>query len=108
MGTSKTTLCLLPVARHSVGRSGGHLGRALESITYSSTSQPFLIYFNIIKKNTGVPLQSSGLKGSGIVTAAVWVTAVTQVQSLAQELPHAPGIAKNKKLCFPLVFGISK
>ena len=30
-------------------------------------------------------------KKSGIVTAAAWVTAVAQVQFLAQELPHAMG-----------------
>ena len=60
MGTSETTLCLLPVARHSVGRSGGHLGRALESITYSGASQPFLIYFNIIKKILAFPCRAAG------------------------------------------------
>ena len=37
--------------------------------------------------------------GSSDVTATAWVTAVTQVPSLAQELPHAMGMAKkqNKK-----------
>ena len=35
--------------------------------------------------------------GSGIVTAAAWVTAVAQVQSLARELPHATGEAKKRK-----------
>ena len=33
--------------------------------------------------------------GSSIVTAATWVTAVAQVQPLAQELPHATGVAKK-------------
>ena len=33
-------------------------------------------------------------EGSGIVTAAARVTAVVQVQSLAQELSHATGVAK--------------
>ena len=32
-----------------------------------------------------------------IVTTAAQVTAVTQVQSLAQKLPHASGVAKKKK-----------
>ena len=32
-----------------------------------------------------------------MVTAAVWVVAVVQVQSLAQELPQAVGVAKEKK-----------
>ena len=37
------------------------------------------------------------VKGSSIVTAVVWVTVVAQVQSLAQELPHAVDMAKKKK-----------
>ena len=36
-------------------------------------------------------------EGSGIVTAAAWVTVVAQEQSLAQELPHVTGAAKKKK-----------
>ena len=36
-------------------------------------------------------------KGSSIVTAATWVTAVALVPSLVQEFPHAIGIAKKKK-----------
>lgn len=35
--------------------------------------------------------------GSDIVTAAAWVTPVTQVWSLAWELSHASGMAKRKK-----------
>ena len=35
--------------------------------------------------------------GSGVVPAAAWVTAVACVQSLAQELPCAAGMAKKKK-----------
>ena len=34
--------------------------------------------------------------GSGVAPAAVQITAVALVQSLAQELPHAAGTAKNK------------
>ena len=33
--------------------------------------------------------------GSGIVTAVAWVTAVVGVRALAQELPHAMGMAKK-------------
>ena len=36
------------------------------------------------------------VKGSSFITAVAWVTAVVQVQSLAQELPHAMGTAKKK------------
>ena len=35
-------------------------------------------------------------KGLGIVTVVAWVTAVTRVQSLAQELLHALGTAKKQ------------
>ena len=34
---------------------------------------------------------------SGIVTAAAWVSAVAQVHSLAQEVPHASGAVKTKQ-----------
>ena len=34
---------------------------------------------------------------SGVVTAVAQVTAVVQVPSLAQELPHVLGVAKKKK-----------
>ena len=37
------------------------------------------------------------VKGYGIVSAVAWVTAVTQVGSLAQELLQAAGIAKVNK-----------
>ena len=33
---------------------------------------------------------------SGIITAVAWVTVVSWVQSLDQEIPHAMGIAKKK------------
>ena len=45
----------------------------------------------------------SGLQGSGIAAAAAWVAAVAQIQSLAQELPHAADAAikkKKKKILF--------
>ena len=35
--------------------------------------------------------------GSGIVTIVTWVSAVTQVRSLAQEQLYAMGAAKKKK-----------
>ena len=35
--------------------------------------------------------------GSGVVTAVALVTAVVQVQFLAQELPHVVGTARKKK-----------
>ena len=38
----------------------------------------------------------SGLK-IDVVTAMAWDTAVPQVRTLAQELPHAMGTAKGKK-----------
>ena len=34
--------------------------------------------------------------GSSIVTAAAWVAAIAQIQSLAQKLPHATGAARKK------------
>ena len=37
------------------------------------------------------------VQGSGVVTAAAWVAAEAWVQSLAQDLPHAEGVAKKKK-----------
>ena len=42
---------------------------------------------------------SCGVAGYGysIVTAAAWIAAVAQVQSLAWELPHAAGVTKKKK-----------
>ena len=43
-------------------------------------------------KDGGVPLWCRGL-GSSIITAAAGVTAVAWVQSLAQELLHAVGMA---------------
>ena len=36
-----------------------------------------------------------------VVTAVAWVTAVVQVQSLAWEIPHAMGAAKNKTKTAP-------
>ena len=50
--------------------------------------------------NPGVTWWCSRLKIS-IVTAAAPVTVVAQIQSLAQELPHAMGVAKKKKREFP-------
>ena len=44
----------------------------------------------------GVPL-GLAIKGSGTVTAMAQVTAVIWVRSLAQDLPHAAGTAKEKK-----------
>ena len=37
------------------------------------------------------------VKGSSAVIAVAWVTAVAQVQSLAQELPHAIGMAEKRR-----------
>ena len=34
--------------------------------------------------------------GSDAITAVAWVAPVVRVQSLAQELPHDTGVAKNK------------
>ena len=34
---------------------------------------------------------------SGVVTAVAWVSAMAQVQSLAQELPHAMVMAQKKE-----------
>ena len=52
-------------------------------------------YMHILENNTGrVPLWLSGL-GSSVVTTVAWVTAVAQVQSMAQEVPHASGAAKK-------------
>ena len=34
--------------------------------------------------------------GSGVVTAAIWITAVVRVRSLAWELRNAVGVVKNK------------
>ena len=42
------------------------------------------------------PCGSAG-EGSGIVPAAVWVTTVAPVRSLALELPHAENMTKKKK-----------
>ena len=38
-----------------------------------------------------IPSPAQQVKGSGIAAAAVQVTAAAQIQSLAQELPHACG-----------------
>ena len=38
------------------------------------------------------------VKGSSIFTAEAQVAAVVRVQSLAQELLHATGVAKGKKI----------
>ena len=37
------------------------------------------------------------MKGSSIAAAVVQVTAIAQIQSLAQELPYASGVAIKKK-----------
>ena len=37
------------------------------------------------------------VKGSGVATAASWVTAVARIQFLAWELPYAVGAAIKKK-----------
>ena len=37
------------------------------------------------------------VKDLAFVTAAAWVTAAAQVQSLTQELLHAKGMSKKKK-----------
>ena len=42
---------------------------------------------------------------SSVVTAAAWVTAVVQVQTLARELPHAMNAAKKKKKKFSVEWG---
>ena len=35
------------------------------------------------------------VKGSSVATAVAQITALTQIQSLAQELPYAVGVAKK-------------
>ena len=35
-----------------------------------------------------IPGPAQWVKGSGIATAAVWITALAQIQCLAQEVPH--------------------
>ena len=44
----------------------------------------------------GVPLWHRGLR-IGIVIAVTWVTAVVEVQSLAQELPYILDMGKKKE-----------
>ena len=46
-------------------------------------------------------------KGSSVVATVAWVAAVGQVQSLAQELPHAVDTAKNKQTKNPLFLFLS-
>lgn len=43
-----------------------------------------------------IPCPWQRVKGSGIGTAAAWVTDVAVIQSLALGLPHAPGAAIKK------------
>ena len=49
----------------------------------------------------GVPWRLSGY-GSGVVAGVAEDTAVTWLQSLAPEIPHAKGMVKNEKQEFPL------
>ena len=46
---------------------------------------------------SGVLLWHSGLRILCVVAAVAWVAGVARFQSLAQELPHAPGMAKKIK-----------
>ena len=56
-----------------------------------------LQYLSVLNQHvTGVHLWHSALKGPSVVTAAAWIAAVIQIQSLAQELLHAAGTDKNK------------
>ena len=67
----------------------------------------FLFYFfktNIRKS----PLLAQQVKVSTVVTDLAHVTAVAWFQSLAQELLHAVGMAKNKTKNFILVEGLEK
>ena len=43
------------------------------------------------------PQPGQWVKGSSIATAVGWVTAVARIQSLAQELPYAAGVAIKLK-----------
>ena len=47
--------------------------------------------------NLGVSCWRSRLRIWWCVSALAWATAVVQVQSLAQELPYAVGVAKKKE-----------
>ena len=69
----------------------------------SDFSSPFIassLKFDLyqVKKDVeiGVPLWHRGLR-IGIVIAVTWVTAVVQVQSLAQELPYILDTGKKKE-----------
>ena len=44
-----------------------------------------------------ISARHSGLKGSGVATAAAWVAAAAQIQSLAWEIPYAVDAAIKKK-----------
>ena len=46
---------------------------------------------------SGVLLWHNGLRIWCVVAAVAWVAGVARFQSLAQELPHAPGMAKKIK-----------
>ena len=43
-----------------------------------------------------IPCLVQGVKGSSVATVVVYVTAASQIQSLAQELPCAVGAAMKK------------
>ena len=48
----------------------------------------------------GVQSLVQWVKGYGVATAMVYVTVAARIHSLAQELPHAVGVAIKKKNLF--------
>ena len=69
------------VTMHYVLAWVGNMGAQFAIVT-------LLIYL----KNSEVLICHRGLR-SGIMTAAAWVAAVVQVQSLVREIPHAMNVA---------------
>lgn len=77
-------------------------GNFLKQGTKSTSYRVWQITWIILKQRTqNVCWWPSGL-GSDFVTSVAWVTAVTQVQSRAQDLPHAVGMEPPKLRTFLL------
>ena len=55
------------------------------------------IYLGIFKEIVQEFCSGTAGSGSSIVTSVTWVATVVHIGSLAQELPHAVGVAKKKK-----------
>ena len=45
---------------------------------------------------SSIPSMAQWVKGYGVVSAAAWVAAVAQIQSLTQKLPQATGAQRKK------------